>query len=68
MIRSSYHRPIENLHAYIDDRIAHQEAGFINGQYLYRGKFYSEKEFNAKFPQQLIYKVIQLDGKQVKTN
>ncbi len=63
-----YMRPIENLQEYIQDKAIRDSAGWINGMYHVNGKYYTEEEFNQMFPAQLRYRVIQLDGKQIKVN
>lgn len=50
------HNPkIANLFAYVVDRTAHNNAGFIGGKYYLNGKYYSESEFKQMFPAKIEY-------------
>lgn len=57
--------PFKNLQEYVQNRMYHQEAGWVNGKVYFRGKFFTQQEFDELFPCILKYKVVQLDGRQM---
>lgn len=66
--KTSHLRPISNLKDYIRDKSVRMAAGWVNGMVYFNGQYFTEKEFDELFPAKLIYRTIQVDGTQVKTN
>lgn len=66
--KTSDMRPIINLQDYVRDKNIRASAGWCNGVYYYDGVYYTEEEFDRLFPAKLIYRTVQVDGTQVKTN
>lgn len=63
-IREPFER-IENLQEYVTNRSYHQEAGWINGRFLFRSKWYEVDEFLAIYPLEIKYRATQIDKTQI---